>query len=107
MLVPNTALLTAATATGPGPWFNGTGRVPSFDAEVAGTGAVTATVVIECRNTPGGAAKIYGTFTLSGTTLASEVGNGGSAQAPVFTQYRANVTARTGTGAAVTVGGML
>lgn len=105
MLVPNTALLTAATATGPGPWVNGTGRVPSFDATVAGSGSVSATVVIECRNSPGSAAKVYGTFTLSGSSSASDVSASGTG--PAFAQYRANVTAISGTSAAVTVGGML
>ena len=106
MLVPNTALLTAANATGPSPWVNGTGRPPTFDATVAGTGSVSATVLIECRNSPGSAAKTYGTFSLSGTTSASDVATGGAAL-PAFTQYRSNVTAISGTGAAVTVGGML
>jgi hypothetical protein len=103
MLVPNTPLLLAATTTATGEWFNGSGRTPSFDASVAGTGAVSATVVIECRNSPGSEAKLFGTFALSGTGSAADV----SAPGPAFTQYRARVTAISGTGAAVTVGGML
>jgi hypothetical protein len=96
-------MLTAATATGASQWFNGSGREPSFDASISGTGAVSATVVIECRNTAGGPAQLYGTMTLSGTGSDTEVGPGG----PAFVQYRANITAISGTGAAVTVGGML
>lgn len=69
----------------------------SFQATVVGTGVVTATVVIEVSN--GGSHWVpLLTFTLSGTTSATDL-----AQVDAFYGcFRANVTAVTGTGAAVT-----
>ena len=73
-------------------------RVPSFSAFVAGTGEVTATVLIECSNTGNGWVP-YGTLTMSGTTLAPDAIAGSGR----YLQYRARLTALTGTSAAVTV----
>ncbi len=95
-------LLDSATGTGAGAWY----RVPpntfpiGFQVVENGTGAVTATVNIEATNDPAsGAAAVVGTFTLSGTTQATDI----FAAFACFDYYRANVTAITGTGAAVTV----
>lgn len=72
----------------------------AFQATVVGTGAVTATVVLEASNdgkywlaTP------LGTITLSGNGAASD---GFTSDAP-WKFVRARVTALTGTGASVTV----
>lgn len=72
----------------------------TYQATVVGTGAVTATVVIDCSNdgtywcsTP------LGTITLSGTTSSSD---GFTTVAP-WKFVRARVTAISGTGATVTV----
>ena len=70
----------------------------SFQATVAGTGAVTATVKIQATNDQVSWLDI-GTITLSGTTTASD---GFASDAP-WGYYRANVTAISGTSAAVTV----
>lgn len=94
-----TTLLAAVTATGAGSAVADSGRAPSFTATVAGTGAVSATVLIQARNTASGEWILLATITLSGTTTASD----GFAQTVRYMEYRANLTARSGTGAAVTV----
>ena len=74
----------------------------TFQAWVSGTGAVSATVVIDCSNDD---TKTYwcstplGTITLSGTTISSD---GFTTTAP-WKYTRARVTAISGTGAAVVV----
>lgn len=93
------ALLTAVTATGAGAAAPDLGRTPSFHASITGTGAVTATVWIEARNTASGVWATLTIFSLTGTTTAALL-----FEAPGrYMEYRANVTAITGTGAAVTV----
>lgn len=96
-----TSLLASATATGAGSTF---GPIPSgersYQAVVTGTGAVTATVLIQVSNNVSlqGWATL-GTITLSGTTTATDgfVSNG------AWAYERANVSAITGTGATVDV----
>lgn len=92
-------LLSAVTTTGAGSAYADSGRAPSFDATVAGTGTVSATVVIRGRNTASGGWVTLGTITLSGTTSATD----GFASLTRYMEYSANVTAISGTGAAVTV----
>lgn len=70
----------------------------TYQATVAGTGTVTATVIFEFSND--GVGWLAGeTVTLSGTSSAS---GGGLNDAP-WLYIRANLTAISGTGAAVTV----
>jgi hypothetical protein len=80
----------------------------TYQAIVAGTGAVTATVVIEVTNDPRAnsdpanaawVSTVLGTITLSGTTTASD---GFTTNAP-WKYVRARVTAISGTGATVQV----
>lgn len=74
----------------------------SIQAVVSGTGAVTATVLIEVSNDPdtfGWAVTPLATFTLSGTTSVSDIFESKASHK----YYRARITALTGTGAAVTV----
>lgn len=99
-VIASADLLTAATAPAPvvGTAVAGSGRAPSFAAAVAGTGAVSATVVIEARNATSAVWAPYGTMSMSGTTSAADTLAG-----PAFLQYRARLTAISGTGAAVTV----
>lgn len=92
-------MLAAVTGTGPGGSFQDSNKAPSFSGFVAGTGAVSATVDIEVRNSIGGAWVKYGTLTMSGTTQAGDA-VAGTAR---YAEYRANVVALSGTGAAVTV----
>lgn len=71
-----------------------------FQASVSGTGAVSATVVIEGSNDPTVLGWVeIGTITLSGTTTDTD----GFAHQAAWGYYRANVDAISGTGAAVTV----
>ena len=93
-------LLNAATATGAGAakQFNHSVPYKACQATVTGTGAVTATVKIEVSNDNAGWITA-GTITLSGTTTATD---GFAIQSP-WLYVRANVTALTGTNAAVTV----
>jgi hypothetical protein len=71
-----------------------------FQATVTGTGAVTATVLIQVSNNVSTLGWItLGTITLSGTTTATD----GFASEASWAYYRANVTAVSGTGAAVYV----
>lgn len=74
----------------------------TFQASVTGTGAVTATVTIECSNDDtlvNWCSTVLGTITLSGTTSSSD---GFTTTAP-WKYVRAKVTAISGTGAAVVV----
>lgn len=72
----------------------------TFQATVAGTGAVTATVVIDCSNDGTyWCSTVLGTITLSGTTSSSD---GFTTSAP-WKYVRARVTAISGTGATVQV----
>lgn len=94
-------LLDAVLVTGVGPIQ---GPVPpglrTFQATVVGTGAVTATVVVWVSN-DGVHFITLGTITLSGTTSATD---GFGTNAP-WAYLRGEVTAISGTGAAVTLVG--
>lgn len=71
----------------------------AFQAYIVGTGAVSATVLIEATNDESLGWILLGTITLSGTTSTTD---GFASEAP-WGYYRARVTAISGTGAAVTV----
>lgn len=72
----------------------------TYQGIVAGTGSVTATIVIEGSNTgQAGEFITLGTITLTGTTKATD----GFASNAKWTYVRARVTAVTGTGALVSV----
>ncbi len=91
-------LLQAATAVGPGPWVRRSRLNSAHDATVTGTGAVTATVDIEVSLdgvNPVNTSPL--TITLSGTGADTD---GDLISAP-WPWVRANVTAISGTGAAV------
>ena len=92
-------LLNAVTATGAGAAKTFSHSIPykTCQATVTGTGSVSATVNIEVSN-DGIGWILAGTITLSGTTTATD---GFVIQAP-WLNIRANVTAVSGTGAAVT-----
>lgn len=95
-----TDLLVSATATSTGDWQFKDAPQTSFQATVTGTGAVTATVVIDVSNDATYAvATALGTITLSGTTSDSD---GFTTNAP-WKYVRARVTAISGTGATVNV----
>lgn len=92
-------LTDASTArTGDADFANDRSAMRTYQATVAGTGAVTSTVIIEGSN-DGVSFLPIGTITLSGTTLASD---GFVSPAPwAFT--RARMTAISGTSALVNV----
>lgn len=93
-------MLDTATATGAGAGVAKLAPKSTFQATVVGTGAVTATVTIEVSNNNKiWCSTVLGTITLSGTTTSSD---GFTTDAP-WGYVRANVTAISGTGAAVTV----
>ena len=98
-MTTRTTLLSAVTGTGAGSAVTDQGQPPSFAANVQGTGSVTATVVIEARNAASGVWFTLATITLSGTTSAAD----GFGSLVRYMEYRANLTAVSGTGAAVTV----
>lgn len=90
------------TSTGTGEAFTSSGPETTWthSAVVTGTGAVSATVVIEASNDPAGAAESWftlGTITLSGTTSAVDALSGVCAS-PLI---RHRCAAISGTGAAV------
>ena len=83
-----------------GSWIPKVGPYTTYQAVVTGTGAVSATVIIEMSNDGINAvATPAGTITLSGTAPQSD---GFTTQAP-WGYHRARITALTGTGAAVQV----
>lgn len=89
---------TSATGTGTSHLIDSSTNNRTFQATVAGTGAVSATVAIEVSNN-----NTYwvtlATFSLSGTTSNTD---GFTSSAP-WMYVRANCTAISGTGAVVTV----
>lgn len=95
-----TTLLNGVTATGAGAVAAlPRGSFPRvISAKVVGTGAVSATVLIYGRAGSGGT-NLLMTFTLSGTTSDND---GAALEAP-WPEIWADVTAISGTGAAVTV----
>ena len=96
-----TAPTTGTTFT-PNASTRGIGFPPviAFQAYETGTGAVTATVVIEGSNDPSYSTWVtLATITLSGTTTASD----GYATIATWPNVRARLTAISGTSAAVTV----
>ena len=95
-LLPSAGVTT--TITGDGRYKDS--PYTTFQATVVGTGAVTATVVIDVSNDgTNWVATPMGTITLSGTTSSSD---GFTSSAP-WKYVRARVTAISGTGATVTV----
>ncbi len=93
-----TVLLNAATATATSVSSSGFGASRTFQAAVTGTGAVSATVLIEGSN-DGVNFLLLGTITLTGTTSASD----GFVSSAAWDSVRARLTAISGTNAAVTV----
>ncbi len=100
-LASNT-LLNAVTTTGTGPiryLASSPGDANrTYQATVSGTGTVSATVVVQASDDNVGWVTI-GTITLSGTTTATD----GFASTAPWIEVRGNVTAISGTGAAVTL----
>lgn len=91
-------LMDGQTTTGAGASLQNHGATRSFQAVLTGTGAVTATVVIEVSN-DGDNFLTLDTLDLTGTDLATD----GTTLGATWLYLRANVTAITGTGAAVSV----
>jgi hypothetical protein len=92
-------LLNGATTVAAGSSFSGVSAPQSFQGTVIGTGAVTATIVVQVSNDAGGNWFTLGTISLSGTTSATD---GFTSQAS-WDLMRGNITAISGTGAAVTL----
>jgi hypothetical protein len=99
-------LITDATTTAVGTSKQAFESPRTYDAKVVGTGAVTATIVIDVSNdSQAEEANIVwedtplGTITLSGTTSSSE----GFGSIVPWLMTRARVTAISGTGATVNV----
>ena len=91
-------LFTARTTTGNGTTREAPGPGATVQAVVSGTGAVSATVNIQVSN-DGTNFLTLGTLTLSGTTSATQ----GLALNAHWVYIRGNISAISGTGAAVTV----
>lgn len=91
-------LFTARATTGTGTTREAPGPGATVQAVVTGTGAVSSTVVIQVSNN-GTNWLDLGTLTLSGTTAATQ----GLALNAHWVYIRGNITALSGTSAAVTV----
>lgn len=92
-------LLSAVTVTGAGTATGkAQGGMKTFQATVSGTGAVTATVLVQVSNDNTNWITL-GTISLSGTTSATD---GFASEAP-WAYYRGNVTAISGTSAILTL----
>lgn len=94
-------MISGATTTGAGSTFGpATSGEKTFQAVVTGSGSVSATVLIQVSNDVTNLGWItLGTITLTGTTTATD----GFATQAGWAYYRANVTAISGTSAAVAV----
>lgn len=99
--VPVTPILSAATSTTTGSSFRLQQGMKTFHANVTGTGAVSATLVIEANNDTAASLSwvTLCTITLSGTTSAADACVSNSA----YALARARLTAISGTSAAVNV----
>ena len=92
-------LLNAVTSIGAGSNFQPITSAPkTFQAVVTGTGSVSSTVAVQVSN-DGTNFLTLGTITLSGTTTATD----GFASQATWNYCRGNLTAISGTGAAVTL----
>lgn len=91
-------ILLNATAPGAGASKPLNAKDLTFFGVVAGTGALTGTVLIQVSNDNVNWLTL-GTINLSGTTVAQD----GFASSANWTFFRANVTAITGTGATINV----
>ncbi len=98
-----TTIMSAKTSTGDSDVFAISPKYRTFDAKVVGTGAVTATVIIYVSNTGADddwiAATVSPHIALSGTTSDAD----GFAMNAKWAYVKANLSAISGTGAAVTV----
>lgn len=95
-----TDILVSATTTTTGSWMYKDAPNATYQATVSGTGAVSATIVIDVSNDGVNAVTTaLGTITLSGTTSASD---GFTTSAP-WKYVRARITAISGTNATVNV----
>ncbi len=92
-------VLSGKTSTGDSDVFTILPGQRTFSAKVVGTGAVTATIIIKVSNTGDDDWATAATITLSGTTSDSD----GFAMNAKWAHTKANVSAISGTGAAVTV----
>jgi hypothetical protein len=98
--MPVNGAATSATGTATGNAHYKDAPQTTFQGIVAGTGVVTATIIIDCSNDgTNWCSTALGTITLSGTTSATD---GFTTSAP-WKYVRARVTAISGTGAVVTV----
>lgn len=88
-----TTTLLSSSALATGSSISGRGTAPSFTAQVTGTGAVSATVVVEGGNGQGWVT--LGSITLSGSTSVTD----GFAMPARYQQYRARLTAISGASA--------
>lgn len=72
-LLDGSATLISSGVAATGGWFDMAGCAPerTFHAYVDGTGAVTATIIVEVSNDGGAHVEPLHTFTLSGTTTDS------------------------------------
>lgn len=91
-------LLTAQTTTGLGPVVKGLSAPIKFSAQVIGNGAVSATVPVRGRDIISGAWVLLGTITLSGTNTNADA----FTSLVAYAEYQAELSAVSGTGAAVT-----
>lgn len=95
-LIPGTGAIATGAQTGT---YKDSPKA-TYQATVSGTGAVTATVLIEVSNDgTNWCSTALGTISLSGTTSATD---GMTSDAP-WKYHRANITAISGTGATVQV----
>lgn len=93
-------VVTGVVGAGTGAWVYKDAPKTTIQATVTGTGAVTATVVIDCSNDGVNACSTpLGTITLSGTTSSSD---GFTTDAP-WKFIRARTTAISGTNATLVV----
>jgi hypothetical protein len=95
-ILPSTGTTTTAT----GSWYWKDAPKSAIQASVVGTGAVSATIILEVSNDGVNAVSTaLGTITLTGTTSVSD---GFTTDAP-WKYLRARITAVSGTGATVNV----
>ena len=101
LFTPTEATGTGVTSTATSKWNYKDSPDATFQAVVTGTGAVTATVVIEMSNDGVNALETAaGTITLSGTTTSTD---GFTTSNAPWKYARARITAISGTGAIVQV----
>lgn len=99
LALTRTVLLSAVLVTGASAAQTDNGRAPTISYSLTGTGALTATVLLQARNVVAGEWATLVTTSMSGTTAVGDFAAGVIGR---YMEFRVNLIDRTGTSATFT-----